>query len=168
MTNTFEHRLSQYRQLEGKIKEMEDAHKATMLPYNDARIKLRALLLQMLQDTGQESAKTAAGTVYKIVKVSASLDDREEFKRHVIGAEMWDLIDWRANKTAVMDYSAMNGGALPPGVKVTQILEIGVRAPASPRKRQSAVAIIAQDENGDDVELEPAEEDDEQTEDNAA
>jgi hypothetical protein len=141
--SSFETRLVQYRQLEAKIDAMEEEHKARVMPFKEAREKLRALMLKMLHDSGQDSAKTAVGTVYRLTRTSVSLDDPTEFRRHVIGSENWDLIDWKANKSAVADYATMNEGQLPPGVKVTQMLDIGVRAPAAPRTRKTAASVVA-------------------------
>lgn len=142
--DTFEHRLTQYRTLDAKIKAMSDEFKAKMEPYTEAKEKLRAHLLDMLNKSGQDSAKTQAGTVYKTTKRTASLDDPEAFKRHVIGSENWDMLDWKANITAVEDFAASNDGQLPPGVKVSQKLDIGVRAPTkSDAKAASATTAQA-------------------------
>ena len=116
-TDTFDLRIAQYHRLEAKIDEIETEQKEKLRPYKEAREKLRALMLGMLNDSGQESAKTSAGTVYKTTRSSASLEDPEAFKRHVIGSENWDLLDWKANLTAAQDFASANDGELPPGVK---------------------------------------------------
>lgn len=139
ITGTFETRLAQLRSLEAKIKSVEDVVKVKLQPYKDAREKLRALLLEMLNQSGQDSAKTTAGTVYKTKKQSASLDDPDAFKRHVIGTESWDMLDWKANLTAALDFAEVNQGQLPPGVKLNSLVIIGVRAPVPTRKRKPKV-----------------------------
>lgn len=149
VTDSFEHRLVQYRKLEAKIKELADEHKKRMEPFSDAREKLRAHLLDMLNKSGQDSAKTTAGTVYKTTKQSASLDNPEQFKRHVIGSENWDLLDWKANITAVMDFALQNEGQLPPGVKITQKLDIGVRAPVNRKANGAAPSSADEAEAGE-------------------
>jgi len=122
------HRVDQYIRLRDMIKEKDDAHKAAMSPYREALEKLNGLLLSHLEQVGTESAKTASGTVYKTMKKSASLEDADQFMRHVIGTENWDLLDRRASQSGVEAFLEENG-VLPPGVKFTQSVVVGVRKP---------------------------------------
>ena len=135
----FDHYIELHRKLKAKREEIENEYKAKDAPYREAYEKLRAHLLSMLQATGQDSAKTAAGTVYSTVKFSASLENPDEFMRHVIGSQAWELLDRKANTTACADYATMNG-ALPPGVKMTSRVDIGVRAPTKPRVKGAPAA----------------------------
>jgi hypothetical protein len=52
----------------------------------------------------------------------------------VIGTEQWDLLDKKANVTAVTDYLNENG-VLPPGVKYSTRFDVGVRAPTKPASK---------------------------------
>lgn len=126
----FEKRITQYRQLRDMIKAEDEAHKKRMEVKRKALDTLGDIILSMLNQTGQESAKTAAGTAYVTNKVSATIADAAAFKRHVIGAEAWDLIDWRANKTAVEEFVKENNDA-PPGVNYSKMRKVGVRKPGS-------------------------------------
>ena len=90
--------------------------------------KLNAILLQYLNSTNQTAAPTKAGTAYKKRWTSATIADKEAFRRHVIGTEDWDLIDWRANKTAVAE-AVENNKEPPPGVNFSQGYDVGVRRP---------------------------------------
>lgn len=125
---SFDVRVGQYVALRAKVKAIKDKHKEELTPYNTAMEQLEGLMLNALNATGQENAKTKNGTVYKTEKTSCSLEDADEFLRHVIGTEQWELLDRKANVTAVKDYLDMNG-ALPPGVKLTTTMEVGIRAP---------------------------------------
>src|SRR5947207_1239008 len=147
MGDAFDTQIEQYFAIEAKIDQLEAFHKSQLAPLKAMREKLRTLMLTMLQDSGQQSAKTARGTVYQLTRTSASLIDPFEFQRHVIGTESWELLDWRANKTAVVDFMETHAGLLPPGVKVTQMLDIGVRAPAKTRSRK--VDDASNDTSGD-------------------
>jgi hypothetical protein len=135
MNNTdISRRIAQHHALDIKIKAMKDEFDTKIKPFLEVKAKLRALLLQMLNDSGQESAKTDQGTVYKTARQTASLDDPEAFQRHVIGTEAWELADWKANVTACIDFAEMNKH-LPPGVKLSTQFDVGVRAPV--RKKLS-------------------------------
>ena len=121
-----EKRIEQYVKLRDKIKADDDAHKEKMKPYREALDQLNNLLLQHLLTVGGDSVKTGAGTVYKTVKKSASLEDADAFMRHVITKEAWELLERKASVTAVEAFVAENG-VLPPGVKYTQMPVVGVR-----------------------------------------
>jgi hypothetical protein len=83
-------------------------------------------LLETLNALGSDSIASPAGTAYKKLSASVTIADAREFRRHVIGIEGWDLIDWRANKTTVQDL--VKGGAeVPPGVNYSTRYTIGIR-----------------------------------------
>ncbi len=119
-------RIEQYIKLRDLIKAQDDAHKAKMQPYKDTLEKLNGLLLTHLITVGGDSVKTQHGTVYKTTRRTASLEDADTFMRHVISTEQWELLDRKANSTAVDAYVQENG-VLPPGVKQSSITQVGVR-----------------------------------------
>lgn len=130
---TFEERVAQYRQLRDVIREKEKALEEELAPMKKVLEQLGNVLLQMLNKSGQEAARTKAGTAYITEKVSATIEDADAFRRHVIGGEAWDLIDWRVNKTAAKDFVNENNQA-PPGVNYSTIRVVGVRAPGKDDK----------------------------------
>lgn len=119
-------RTEQYVKLRDKKKELKDRHTEELAPINEALDKLEALFLRELNASKQDSAKAGSGTVYKTVKKTASLEDPAQFRSYVIGGELWDLADMRANVGAVEDFIKEHG-QLPPGVKYSEIEEVGVR-----------------------------------------
>lgn len=123
---TIDTRIDQYVKLRDLIKEQDDAHKKKMEPYRTALEQLNSVLLNHLNNIGGDSVKTGSGTVYKTVKRSASLEDADAFMRHVIGGEHWELLERKANVTAVQAFVDENG-VLPPGVKWTSTQVVGVR-----------------------------------------
>jgi len=122
----FDKRTAQYIMLRDKIKELDDAHKLAMKPYKDALEKLENLFLQQLDATNSNSIKTAAGTFFKSLQASATIADSNEFQRFVIGGAHWELLDWRANKTAVQELVNASG-APPPGVNYSTHVKVNVR-----------------------------------------
>lgn len=89
---------------------------------------LERWLLDKLNELGVDSLSgpDGTGTAYKKLTTSVTVADQREFRRHVIGSEHWDLIDWRANKTAVTD-GVEKGEGLPPGVNFNQFFTVGIR-----------------------------------------
>lgn len=118
-----------YVQLRDKKQELDKEHIGKVAPYVEAMGKLEQAMLSMLNDTGQENAKTKAGTVYKSTEVSVSIADKDLFRRHVVGGELWDLIDWKASKTSVRDIVDETGEP-PPGVNYSTRITVGVRRPS--------------------------------------
>jgi len=126
MAIDYEKRISQYVQLRDAKKLIQDKHKLELAPINDTMEKLEALFMRELALSNQDSAKSKAGTVYKTTKKTASLEDGDSFMSFVIGGEHWELLDRKANVTAVEEFLNENK-ALPPGVKYTEVEEVGVR-----------------------------------------
>lgn len=121
-------RVEQYIALRDKIKMLDDEHKKEMEPYRDALEKLNEILLNHLNEIKSDSASVnGVGTVYRTAKESASLADASAFMDFVIANEQWDLLDRKANVTAVRDYMQANTGDLPPGVNYQKRFVVGVR-----------------------------------------
>jgi hypothetical protein len=119
-------RVEQYVMLRDKIKELDDAHKEKMKPFKETLEKLGNVLMDHLNTAGAESVKTSGGTFYKSSKKSASLADADAFMTFVIEKGLFELMDRKANATAVEDFVNENG-VLPPGVKFSMVTTINVR-----------------------------------------
>jgi hypothetical protein len=125
MTNIAK-RVEQFVKLRDLIKQKNDEHKKAMKPYNETLEQLNALLLVHLNSVNGNSVSTDAGTVYRTEKKSASLADAQAFMDFVIQNNSWDLIDRKANVTAVEDFINQHNMP-PPGVNFTSIFVAGVR-----------------------------------------
>jgi hypothetical protein len=136
MDAMFDKRVAQHHKLDAKIEELQKELKEKLRPFLEVRAKIRAELLDMLNKSGQDSAKTEFGTVSRTVRTTASIEDLELFKEHVIGTEDWEAIDWKANSTAAIEYLGEHDGQLPPGVKLSQSVDISVRAPGAATTRK--------------------------------
>jgi hypothetical protein len=119
-------RALQYVQLRDMIAAKKQQQKEELKPLEDALDKLNDILLGYLNSTNQNSASTDGGTVYRTAKASATLADGDAFMRHVIGTESWELLDRKANKTAVREFIEKNH-LPPPGVNYRVEYEVGVR-----------------------------------------
>ena len=121
-------RVAQYVQMRDLIKVKENEHKELLAPYKKALEDLNAVLLNHLNDIGGNSLNTDAGTVYKKEKKSASLTDPAAFMSYVIDNAAYDLLDRKANVTAVSAFIKENG-TQPPGVNFSSTYDVGVRRP---------------------------------------
>lgn len=130
-------RVGQYVKLRDKIKELDDKHKEVMAPMRETLEQLNSVILQKLQAAGAESVRTTSGTAYITPKRSASIADADAFWAFVVATGDWDLIDRRANVTAVYDFIQKQAEAAktdpnvvvgpPPGVSFTTRNVVGVR-----------------------------------------
>jgi hypothetical protein len=122
----FNLRIAQYVKLRDKIREIEEKHKSELKPYRDTLEQLNGVMLNALLAIGSDSTSTEAGTVYRTMKKSASIADVSTFWKYVVENEAWDLIDKRANVTAVADFIEEHKNP-PPGVNFNTRFEVGVR-----------------------------------------
>jgi hypothetical protein len=93
-------------------------------------LKIEGVLQQFLDKTGQTNGSCKTGTFYSTTRYSVTISDKQEFQRHVIGTEAWDLIDWKANVQAARDFEKEEKTPLP-GVTISAIAKIGVRRPGA-------------------------------------
>ena len=100
------------------------------LRYTDRMEAIKNTLLDVLNKLGVDSIAGHSGTAFKSLTTSVTVADAREFRRHVIGGEHWDFIDWRANKTAINDLVAA-GEPLPPGINRTSFFNINIRRKTS-------------------------------------
>lgn len=121
-------RVGQLRKLLVIKAEIEARHKKELEPLISAEKALRAALLEHLIFTGVKTMNTENGNITKVDKTTFPIEDQIAFSRHVIGTQAWELLDWKANVTAVKDYINENN-ALPPGLKANPWPYLQVKAP---------------------------------------
>lgn len=128
VTAKVETRIQQYISCRNQIKAANDKHETAMKPLVDLQNMLTGWLQNFLETAGAESVKSAHGTVYSSTRYTASLADPAAFMKFVQDNNLFDLLDRKANVTAVKDYVAEHN-VLPPGVNMSAIKTIGVRSP---------------------------------------
>lgn len=115
---------------DGKKADEEKIKEWVAQKYTARMDQIEAILMDCLNNLDADSLKTDVGTCFKRVETSVTVAVPSEFQRHVIGTQQWELIDFRANKTAVKQFVEENDGSLPPGVNMTQTTVLSVRRPA--------------------------------------
>jgi hypothetical protein len=119
-------RIDQFVLLRDKIKMLDDAHKEKMKPFREALETLGNIMLKHRESIGADSVAGKSGTVYRTVKHSASIADVNAFWEFVVANEAWDMLDKKANVTAVGDFIEENQ-TTPPGINFTTVMSVGVR-----------------------------------------
>jgi type I site-specific restriction endonuclease len=115
-----------YIKLRDTKKEKDEAHKESLKKLNSAMERLEGALLEFLDSSRLQSSACAAGTVFKAMHTSATVQDKEAFMSFVRETEQWDALDVKANKTFASDYLEENKEPMP-GVKMTSIASVGVQ-----------------------------------------
>jgi hypothetical protein len=123
VTPTLDQMVAYRQKLQARITEIEESK---IGPLKNAKSEIDALILEYLDKEKLESAKTEHGTVYTYTKRTASVADGEAFMSYVMAHGAFELIERRANVTAVIDF-AEEHGTLPPGVALNQRQTVGVR-----------------------------------------
>ncbi len=119
-------RVDQYVRLRDMKAEIAERHKEELRGINEAMSLLEEIFLREMSSLSVSSLKTNAGTVSQKRKESAALADPDAFWTHVVVSGNFDLVDKKANVTAVRDYIEQNGVA-PPGVNWTSVNIASVR-----------------------------------------
>lgn len=115
-----------YIKLRDKKKEKDEAHKESLKTLVAAMDRIEAGLLEFINASGANSIASDAGTAYKAVQTSATVEDKAAFLAFVKSTDQFEALDVKANKTFVKDYMEENE-EVPPGLKVSQIQTIGVQ-----------------------------------------
>lgn len=118
--------IDSYITLRDKKAEVEKAHKTKLEKLKALMDTIEQRLLAHLNDTGTDSAKTGAGTVYKNTQTSVRVADREAFLDFVKDQEAWVFLESKANKTAVNEYLEEHQ-APPPGLDITRVSKVNIR-----------------------------------------
>lgn len=119
-------RVDQYVKLRDLIKAKEAEYKKELAPYKETLEQLNSVLLAHINGIGGNSVSTDNGTVYRTEKKSASLADAQAFMDFVVANQAFDLIDRKANVTAVEEFIKENNTP-PPGVNFSSTFVVGVR-----------------------------------------
>lgn len=119
-------RIEQFVKLRDLIKSKDDEHKKAMKPFRETLEQLNSVLLAHLNSINGDSVSTESGTVYRTEKKSASIADAQAFMDYVIQNQAWDLLDRKANVTAVEEF-IKSQAAPPPGVNFSSTSVAGVR-----------------------------------------
>lgn len=130
LQTTLDTRAEQYIKIRDALKAKKDEHAKVEKAYTEAMDMLQGYFQAVLDKLGPSvtSIKTKCGTVTSSTRYTASLEDADSFMRHVIATESWDLLDRRANATAVRAFVDATG-QLPPGARLSALRTIGVTRP---------------------------------------
>lgn len=118
-------KIAQYVQLRDYKAAAKKEFDKGMARVNEAMEKLEGEFLKELIESEQESARTSAGTIYRLSRANCSVKDRDEFYQWAQSTGNVDVMDIKANKTAVR--KLLEKGVVVPGVNFSEIIQVGIR-----------------------------------------
>jgi hypothetical protein len=122
------------RYIEDKVTELE---KSLEKHYKFVELA-RAEILQFLNQTNQKSSNTEWGGCHWKPKITYRVEDKDAFRRHVIGAEAWELITWASapvNCEAFTEEHKMP----PPGLVRNAVNILYITPPVKPKAKNKVV-----------------------------
>ena len=121
--------VRRYVELRDQIDKIAEGHKAELAPFNDAKDKIEAWLMAKMNEVGADQFKTEAGTAYRSTVVRAKVVDWQPLLDFILEHHEVDMLTKSVAGDAVKNYASEHGGALPPGVELTQVMSVRVRRP---------------------------------------
>ena len=127
-----EQKVKAFLKVRDTLAEYEEEYKKKIKEWVDLKSLLEGWFNEFLDRAGPgvTSIKTEHGTVGKSVRYTASVQDGAEFMQHVINNKEWDLLERRANATAVRAWMEQHQTECP-GVRITPMRNITVRRPTA-------------------------------------
>lgn len=124
--------IEKYIKIRDKKSQLKKAYEVEAGKLDEVLTKMEAVILRTFETTGQDSAKTTAGTAYMASRTSATVASRDDFLAWVLAEpeERAIFLENRVNKTAVEQYKAETED-LPPGVNWRSEVVINVRRPTN-------------------------------------
>jgi len=118
--------VEQFVALRDKLAEFDEMARQKRKEIVDVMTLVENQIMAALDATGQESARTDAGTASITLKHYASCSDPDAFIDFVRENDAWELMERRAASIPCRTW-AEEHGQLPPGVKINSVRGIGVR-----------------------------------------
>ena len=119
-------RTEQYIQVRDMLKALEKEYDEKRKPWLEIKEKLEGIISSFLDTNKLDTVKTKHGTCYTSTRHTATLADPDAFMRYVVENKEFDLLDRRANASAVREFVEKNK-SLPPGCNLNALRSLGVR-----------------------------------------
>jgi hypothetical protein len=123
-------RTQQYIDVRDALKRVDDEYALKRKPLLELQEILAGKIRYFMDANHLKNMKTKHGTCYTSVRRTASLQDPDAFMKYVTENGAFELLDRRANSTAVQEFVKQHN-TLPPGCNLSSIQTLGVRRQGS-------------------------------------
>ena len=123
--------IERWQQLKTHLTAQSKAFADYCKPFKDEQEQIENWLLDFLNKTGQNSAKTESGTAYKSTITTPKVVDREKYLDAVL--DHWEdfgnaMLQVSAPQVAALEeYMQKSGGLPPPGTEVSNYVRLNIR-----------------------------------------
>lgn len=112
-----------YRKMSARLSELEQEQDTIK-----AQRKIVAdHMLELLKETGAESMRTAAGTIYRTVRPRYTTTDWDSMYKFIVENDAFHLMQQRVHDTNMKKFLEENPEVLPPGLNCLSAYTISVR-----------------------------------------
>jgi hypothetical protein len=126
MNEDIEKRVNQFVALRDLKDGIKARHKEELREVEAMLAQIEGIISSFMRDNKLENLRTKAGTCYTSTRFSAPLADPDLFMKYVIENKAFDLLDRRANVSAVKDFVEAHK-TLPPGCNLNGVETLGVQ-----------------------------------------
>lgn len=123
---TIDQVIAAYVQLRDQKEALKKKQAAEMAPINDNIYKLGLWLQKTLQESGQTSAKTSAGTAFLQTDTAVAIADWDATLAFIKANDLFAMLERRVSKSVVQDYIESHN-EVPPGITVKSEVSCHVR-----------------------------------------
>jgi|SRR5580698_8899228 hypothetical protein len=131
-------RIKQVRMMEDYIEKKQEALDAELANHQKFVDMGRAEILAFLNQNNQKSANTEFGGCHWKPKITYRVEDKDAFRRHVIGAEAWELITWAAGAVNCEAFTEEHKMP-PPGLVRNAVNILYITPPTKPKGKNKIV-----------------------------
>jgi predicted transcriptional regulator len=115
---TMEELIRKYREIEADAEALVKEQAEAMRPYTEGMKTIKNFILLKLDEQGEKTVKTHAGTAYISSGPKPKVDNRNALLEHVREHDAWDMLDIGVLLNPVKDFLDKSGGEPPPGVTI--------------------------------------------------
>jgi hypothetical protein len=125
-TYTDEQLIARYLQIRDAKAVLVKQQAEALVPYDNGMAAIADAMLQRLNERSAASSKTEAGTAYKKLSASATVEDRDAFLDYVRKHDAWGLLTNHVSKEQV-EAIIETTGSPPSGVKTSSVIKVHFR-----------------------------------------
>ena len=119
-----------YLKIRGKLGEITKVYETEAETLKAKQQEVAMAMKDIMQLTGQKTAKTDHGTIILSTKTRYVAQDWDAMKRFIIDHDAVDLLEKRIAQKNMSDFLAANPGVSPPGLNTMSEVDVSVRKSA--------------------------------------
>jgi hypothetical protein len=119
--------VEKYIQLRDIKSLMKQKYEAKVAKVDAIMEKIEGVILQQFNEQGMTSCGTKMGTAYKQLQARVSVADWDLVLKFIKEHGMWQMLERRIGKVAVVEYKEAHGGELPPGLNFSEEYVVNIR-----------------------------------------